>query len=998
MNLRKKVLLIGWDAADWKVINPLMDAGRMPNVERLVNQGVAGQIATLRPPLSPMLWTSIATGKRPFKHGIHGFSEPTPDGLGIQPVTNLSRKCKAVWNILNQNGVRSTVIGWWPSHPAEPINGVTVSDHFHKARGRLDQGWPLLPGTVHPPELADTLAEMRLHPEDVVGPMIQAFVPRAAEVDQDKDRRLYMLAKILCECVSIHSAATWLIENQPWDFFAVYYDAIDHFSHGFMRYHPPRQEFIPEKDYEIYKDVLATGYTFHDQMLGTLLQKISDDVTVILMSDHGFHPDHLRPKSIPEIPAGPAIEHRDFGILTMRGPGIKQDELLHGANVLDVAPTVLTLFGLAVGADMDGKVLTGAFEQPPEVEIIPSWEEIAGDDGRHSPHTRLDPVGAKESLDQLVALGYIAKPDENREKAVADTIRELRYNLAMAYQDADRHSEAAEILRELRGGDPDEQRFAVYLFISCQALELRDEMKEIVADLDGRRRLLFEDAQVHLKGFAELIAQRRAERKAKKDAAAAVAETDLAADAEAQIEEALAEDGAEEAGEVAAGGKNAKSKRPEPILSPEERKELAYWRNLARFHPPVIDYLRAQVLAMGRLYGEALASLQKIQEAHLARPGLFLQSAELYRKMGHWDEAEESYRKALGVDPDNPHAHLGLCRVALRKKNFPSAAESALECIQRLYHYPMAHFLLGVALARLRNYTRAADAFRVAISLNPNFPQAHLRLALLLQRRLHDPAGAAEHLRMYREIRIAARKRRKSMRPNATAALNGHTPSAPHSGDRAMTSSDAPSLPDVGDEVVVVSGLPRSGTSMIMQMLAAGGLPVLTDGLREADIDNPRGYFEYEPVKNLHRDVDWLKSANGKAVKIVAPLLPYLPPGIRYRVILIERDLEETLESQSRMLDRRGEKVDDTPARRARLKEEYSRFLERARNFLLARPDTRLLILNRDDVLSDPLAAADAMNRFLGGSLSPPHMAAEVDLSLDHQGKRKAVPAQAMGF
>jgi len=431
-----KVLLVGWDAADWKVINPLMDAGKMPNVQRLVESGVAGQIATLRPPLSPMLWTSIATGKRPFKHGIHGFSEPTPDGLGIQPVTNLSRRCKAVWNILDQNALKSVVIGWWPSHPAEPIDGVTVSDHFHKARGRLKDGWPLLPGTVHPPELADTLAELRLHPEELAGPMLQAFVPRAAEIDQDKDRRLYSLAKILCECVSIHSAATWLIENQPWDLFAVYYDAIDHFSHGFMRYHPPRQEFIAEKDFELYKDVVATAYTFHDQMLGTLLKKVGDDVTVILMSDHGFHPDHLRPKSIPQIPAGPAIEHRDFGVLAMMGPGIKQDELLHGANVLDIAPTVLTMFGLPVGSDMDGKVLTGAFEYPPNVETIPSWEEVPGQDGRHAPETQLDPVGAKESLDQLVALGYIAKPDENREKAVADTIQELRYNLAMSFQDA----------------------------------------------------------------------------------------------------------------------------------------------------------------------------------------------------------------------------------------------------------------------------------------------------------------------------------------------------------------------------------------------------------------------------------------------------------------------------------------------------------------------------------------------------------------------------------
>src|SRR5208282_5591734 len=101
-----------------------------------------------------------------------------------------------------------------------------------------------------------------------------------------------------------------------------------------------------------------------------------------------------------------------------------------------------------------------------------------------------------------------------------------------------------------------------------------------------------------------------------------------------------------------------------------------------------------QVLAMGRLYGEALESLQKVQEAHLARPGLFLQTAELYRRMGHWDEAEQSYGKALSVDPDNPHAHLGMCRVALRQRHYRAAAQSALECIQRLYHYPMGHFLL----------------------------------------------------------------------------------------------------------------------------------------------------------------------------------------------------------------------------------------------------------------------------------------------------------------
>ena len=345
----RKVLLVGWDAADWKVIHPLMDAGKMPNVQRLVENGAMGQIATLHPPLSPMLWTSIATGKRPFKHGIHGFSEPTPDGRGVQPVTNLSRKTKAIWNILNQHDLRSVVIGWWPSHPAEPINGVMVSDHYHRANQPFDQGWPLLKNAVHPPELAETLADLRMHPDLLTPEMIEPFIPLAREIDQDKDKRLAGCMRTLCECVSMHAAATWLIENQEWDFFSVYYDAIDHFCHGFMKYHPPRQSWISERDFELYGNVVNMAYQFHDQMLGTLLKTAGEDVTVILMSDHGFHPDHLRPASIPDIPAGPAIVHRDFGILAISGPGIKKDELLHGPSVLDVAPTILTMYGLAGG-------------------------------------------------------------------------------------------------------------------------------------------------------------------------------------------------------------------------------------------------------------------------------------------------------------------------------------------------------------------------------------------------------------------------------------------------------------------------------------------------------------------------------------------------------------------------------------------------------------------------------------------------------------------------
>jgi tetratricopeptide (TPR) repeat protein len=958
------VLLIGWDAADWKVINPLMDAGKMPNVQRLVENGAMGQIATLHPPLSPMLWTSIATGKRPFQHGIHGFSEPTPDGSAVQPVTNLSRKCKAIWNILSQCGLTSTVIGWWPSHPAEPIQGVTVSDHYHRARGPLrdnegkDAPWPLLPRTIHPPDLEETLAELRMHPDLLLPEMVEPFIPLVREIDQDKDKRLAGMMRTLCECISMHSAATWLIDNRPWDFFAVYYDAIDHFCHGFMKYHPPRQSWISERDFELYSGVVSMGYQLHDRMLGTLLhkarQRAGEDLTVILMSDHGFHPDHLRPKAIPDIPAGPAIEHRDFGILVVSGPGIRKDELLHGPSVLDVTPTILTLFGLPVGQDMDGKVLTDAFEAMPVLSSIPSWEDVPANegcsDGRHPPHTQLDPLSAHEAMEQMIALGYIERPDENAGKAVQNTVRELRYNLGEAYQDDDRHSEALEIFESLYAADPDEQRFAVHLFVSSQALGRIADMRRMVDDLDGRRRALFVEAVARVAEFRKMALERAQARKA-------------------ELETAKEEKPEEEAADP--------DKKLEPLLSAEERAEFAKWRNLTRFQPPVIDYLKAQVLTAEKRYAEALESLERVKEADMARPGLFLQTADLYGKLGRWRDAEQVFEKALEIDPDNPHAHVGKCRMALRRRRYAAAAQSALDALQRLYHYPRAHFLLGMALAGMKDYEHAADALRAAISLNPNFPEAHRRLALILRRRLNDEEGAREHERLYRQMR-----RHTGRKAKPTAVVRRHAEAAL---ENELTAVETGSLPALEESVVVVSGMPRSGTSMIMQMLAAGGMPVLTDGVREADEDNPRGYLEYEPVKNLRHDSKWLAEAKGKAVKIVAPLLGALPKDLACRVILIERDLNEILNSQARMLLRRNENLPDTPERRDRLKDAYAMTLRRARTFLRNRPATGLLLLQRSEVLRDPTAAASQINGFLGGQLAISKMAAEVDPSLHRQ-------------
>lgn len=124
-----------------------------------------------------MLWTSIATGKRAYKHGIHGFSEPDSVTGGIRPITNLSRKTKAVWNMLNQEGKSASVVGWWPSHPAEPLDGVMVSNHFHQATAPLGEPWPMAPGSVHPPRLEEVIKELRFHPSELDFQHIAPFVP-----------------------------------------------------------------------------------------------------------------------------------------------------------------------------------------------------------------------------------------------------------------------------------------------------------------------------------------------------------------------------------------------------------------------------------------------------------------------------------------------------------------------------------------------------------------------------------------------------------------------------------------------------------------------------------------------------------------------------------------------------------------------------------------------------------------------------------------------------
>jgi hypothetical protein len=190
------------------------------------------------------------------------------------------------------------------------------------------------------------------------------------------------------------------------------------------------------------------------------------------------------------------------------------------------------------------------------------------------------------------------------------------------------------------------------------------------------------------------------------------------------------------------------------------------------------------------------------------------------------------------------------------------------------------------------------------------------------------------------------------------------------------------SAPRIDNSIIVVSGLPRSGTSMLMRMIAAGGVPLVLDDVRPADVDNPHGYFEFTPVKALHKpgNKEWLGAAQGKAIKVISFLLPHLPAEYHYKIIFIRRNLKEVLASQKKMLEHRGEPggvaSDDEMA------STFAAHLTLVQNLLATRRNCDVLYVDHRQAIEDPAQVASTVNEFLGGRLDAAAMAAEIDRSL----------------
>lgn len=862
--MKKKVLLIGWDAADWKIIWPLISKGEMPALKKLIENGVYGNMATMNPPYSPMLWSTVATGKTPDKHGVLGFVELMPNLKGIRPVTVTTRKSKAVWNILHHKGYKSNVVGWWPSFPAEPINGVMVSDKFQKINKDPKAKNPILNGTIHPKSMAKDIADLRMFPQEITEAHILPFMPKAKEIDQENDKGLTSFAKIMSENVTVHAAATNLMRTTEWDFMAVYYDLIDHFCHAFMKYHPPKQGPIPQKYFDIYKDNVNGAYRFQDMMLERTMELVDDDTTVIIMSDHGFESGHRRILKMPKYPAAPALEHRQFGMFVASGPNIKKNEKVFGLGLVDIAPTLLHMFNLPIGRDMDGNVALDIFKDNSKPAYIDSWEEVKGDFGQHKNAEESNQLSDQETMEQLIELGYIDRPDEKLEIAILKTKCDLKHNLARVYLGKKDYEKAKEILLELINdnypvfeGEEKEDK-------NNDNLKLKEELKKGDSLIDV------------IPFYMDLLTI------------------------------SLAESNYDEA---------------EKCLN-----ELRTRNKRFDFNTLTVE---AKILIGKGEIRKALKVLVSVK-SNTKNAEVWYQIGKIYQRLEKFNDAKIAFENAINLESDVAKFHQALAATLIRTGDFEEAAEYALTSIELVKYFPEAHYVLGEALEKLGDLENAKKAFDTATKLKP---KEHYRAENALENikeKIEKPINLKDKIQFkYRQ-----------------------------------------------DQIVIVSGLPRSGTSLMMQMLDTGGLSLLIDDNRKPDESNPKGYYEYDPVMSIHKNNEWLHLSKNKGVKIVAPLLKFLDPKYRYKVIFMNRDLSEIVKSQQKMIGK------DPEIMPIRLFDAYNKQLEMVESWKEKEPGVELIYINYKDALYRTEKVIKKVNAFIGLELNKEQMTKCVDISL----------------
>ena len=404
-----RVLLVGVDAGEWDVLGPLLNQGKCPNFARMRDQGSAGKLRSLEPlTKSPIIWASIATGKVPQKHGILDFfmkqrgrerAKEPPKGEGEAPTTSNLWRARPIWQILGGLGKTVGVVGWWTTWPAQPVNGVLVSDYVQYDTG----SWPAKLAHRTYPDSLDTIVErLRVKPEDVSWAEVFHFVPAidSTKATERQKMLIHDLKWVYAADMTFYRVGLELYRKKHPDFFTVYFRGIDEICHIYWDIDIPGFYSPPLTDAEVtwLRHIIPNYYVFTDRLLGDFLKETGKSTDVIVCSDHGFGGGGRG-----------VMAHKLDGMIFMMGPHVVKAGSISGATVLDITPTILAMYGLPVARDMDGRPIPGGLEgglvKRMERETRLQTYETARAEGQSEEPLR-SPVD-QELRERLRSLGYI---------------------------------------------------------------------------------------------------------------------------------------------------------------------------------------------------------------------------------------------------------------------------------------------------------------------------------------------------------------------------------------------------------------------------------------------------------------------------------------------------------------------------------------------------------------------------------------------------------------
>ncbi len=447
------IVVLGLDGLEWSMLRPMMERGELPNFARFVNEGASGTLRSEAPLLSPIIWTTIATGLSPDRHRVLDFTAPDPDGGSPIVITSLHRQCKAWWNILDESNVSTGTIGWWASWPAEILeHGFVVSDRigYHAFIGEHRPDRSL----VYPPALTETALEVLRAPETVTYAEAEPFLDVSeAEFESGGSLDFYDPVRhfryIYANMENVERLAQTLYAEEHPRVLSVYFEGVDTAGHTYMRFTPPLHPSASPEEMARFGRTVEAFYRYQDEILGRLMKSIGE-ATYLIVSDHGFLTGSDRPARVTagrEFVEAPRWHHVD-GVVMALGPGVTPGARIE-ASIRDVAPTVLALAGAPPSQDMTGRVIdevVPADRRP--ASRVPTYESAAWLRERQT--TLAESAFESEIMSRLTALGYIAADGSE-----ASTSARSWVNLGSYHSGRGEKDEAREAYARALAVDPD---------------------------------------------------------------------------------------------------------------------------------------------------------------------------------------------------------------------------------------------------------------------------------------------------------------------------------------------------------------------------------------------------------------------------------------------------------------------------------------------------------------------------------------------------------------